>query len=69
MYLCVAQSSVKSITVGRVPPRDDAGTVDYIGDPINVVAGCWDGTAIYIDLRDPDCTQEIISTRSELLHM
>jgi hypothetical protein len=66
MYLCVAQSSVKSIAIGRVPTKNDKGSYDYTGDPISIVAGCYDGTAQYIDLRDPNCIHEIISTRSEL---
>lgn len=67
MYICVAQSSIKTIAIGRVPSKDDTGSYDYTADPIYIVAGCYDCTAQYIDLRDPNCVNEIISTRSESL--
>lgn len=65
IFICVAQSCVGSLVIGRVPTKDGDGAYDYTADPISIVAGCYDGTVQYIDLRDPDCVNNVTKTRSE----
>jgi len=63
LYIPVAQSSVRSIAMGRVPPGDEEGTPQFTGDPIYLVCGSYDASAVLVDLRDPLYPLDLSQTR------
>jgi hypothetical protein len=66
VYMSVALSAVKTISVGRFPPGDSAGDPLYSEDPVLLFFGCYDGTGCCIDVRDTQTAMIFQHSRSQL---